>query len=58
MDIMMMKRVISTLNTIEVKGRENMSSLLGCIDVLEGMVEAEEIAAAEAATQSQEETNG
>lgn len=33
MDII--KIVISTLNTIEVKGKNNMSSLLGCIEALE-----------------------
>lgn len=30
--------VISTLNRVEVKGRENMDHLLGCIMVLEKLV--------------------
>lgn len=35
--------IINTLNTIEVKGKENMNRMLGCILLLEKMVhEAEE----------------
>ena len=33
-----LQMVINTLNTIEVKGRENMNHLLGCIMTLERMM--------------------
>lgn len=37
-DIGMIKLIISTLNDIEVKGSENMSKLLGCINALTQIV--------------------
>lgn len=36
----MLQAVISTLNEIEVKGKENMTALLGSINVLEEITEA------------------
>lgn len=33
--------IISTLNQIEVKGKENMDRLLGCIMALEAILEAD-----------------
>ena len=35
----LLKQIIITLNTIEVKGKDNMSKLLGCIYALEGMIQ-------------------
>ena len=35
MDITLLKAAIFTLNRVEVKGKENMEMLLGCIDALE-----------------------
>ena len=35
MDTTIIRMVINTLNTIEVKGKENMSGLLGSIEALE-----------------------
>lgn len=35
MDIITAKALIQTLNSIEVKGKENMEALLGCIWTLE-----------------------
>ena len=35
MDTTIIKMVINTLNTIEVKGKDNMSALLGSIEALE-----------------------
>ena len=37
-DMGMIKLIISTLNDIEVKGSENMSKLLGCINALTQIV--------------------
>lgn len=54
MDTVLLRRIISTLDTIEVRGRENMGSLLGCIEALEGIVQAEEKAQAV----KQEEADG
>lgn len=33
------KMVIATLNCVEVKGRENLDGLLGCINALEKVVQ-------------------
>lgn len=38
MDTTLIKMVISTLNDIEVKGKDNLDHLLGCINALEGYV--------------------
>lgn len=37
-DLGMIKLIISTLNEVEVKGAENMSRLLGCINALTEMI--------------------
>ena len=37
-DMGMIRLIISTLNDIEVKGSENMSKLLGCINALTQIV--------------------
>jgi hypothetical protein len=36
------KCIIATLNDVEVKGRDNMDKLLGCIMALETVVQMEE----------------
>lgn len=54
MDTVLLRRVISTLNTVEVRGKENMGSLLGCIEALEDIVQTEEKARAV----KQEEADG
>lgn len=43
MDTNLIKMVISTLDTIEVKGRDNLDKLLGCINALESVVQSVEI---------------
>ena len=48
--------VINTLNTIEVKGKDNLDKLLGCIMALEAMREAEKNE--EDATEEVTEENG
>lgn len=37
-----LRTVVNTLNTVEVKGRENMNHLLGAIMVLEQMLASDE----------------
>ena len=37
-DFGMIKLIISTLNEVEVKGADNMSKLLGCINALTEMI--------------------
>lgn len=44
MNITLLKMVISTLNGVEVKGKDNLDMLLGCINALETVVQAEEAA--------------
>lgn len=44
MNITLLKMVISTLNGVEVKGKDNLDRLLGCINALETVVRAEEAA--------------
>lgn len=39
MDTTIIKMVINTLNTIEVKGKDNMSAMLGSIQALENFVQ-------------------
>lgn len=39
MDTTLLKIVISTLNTVEVKGKSNLDALLGCINALENVVQ-------------------
>lgn len=41
MDVDMLKIVLATLENIDVKGRENISRMLGCMDVLSKMIEQE-----------------
>lgn len=62
MDINKIKAITQTLNAIEVKGKDNMEALLGCIWTLEGEIREQEAraAAAEIAAQAapQEVTDG
>lgn len=55
MDTTLIKMVISTLNGVEVKGKDNLDRLLGCINALESVVKALEAASAE--PKIQEETD-
>ena len=41
-DITLIRQTVLTLNTIEVKGKDNMSKLLGCIYALEGVIKDSE----------------
>ena len=38
----MLQMIVTTLNGVEVKGKENLSRLLGCINVLESIINKEE----------------
>lgn len=44
MNLTIIKLVISTLNGVEVKGKDNLDKLLGCINALESVVQAAETA--------------
>ena len=44
MNVTLLKMVISTLDSVEVKGKDNLDRLLGCINALESVVQAEEAA--------------
>ena len=41
MDRKLLKNIINTLDTVEVKGRDNLDKLLGCINALESMLKQE-----------------
>ena len=43
MNTELIKMVISTLDAIEVKGRDNLDKLLGCINALETVVQSAEM---------------
>ena len=43
MDKQLLRNIIYTLNSVEVKGKENLDRLLGCINALESMLKVEEI---------------
>lgn len=55
MDLTLVKAVISTLNCIEVRGRDNLDYLLGSIHALESFVS---IAEESQDSRTKEETNG
>lgn len=55
MDVTLIKMVISTLNDIEVKGKDNLDHLLGCINALESFVL---IAESQSGPEKEEEVNG
>lgn len=57
MDMTLVRMVISTLNCIEVKGKDNLDKLLGCINVLETFVQIGEKQAGHEAAEK-EEVNG
>lgn len=58
-DIKMIHKVISTLNAVEVRGRNNLDMMLGCIDALEQVASNLECAAAAAAeNKTKEDSNG
>lgn len=54
MNTELIKMVISTLNTVEVKGKDNLDALLGCINALETVVQSAEVQQ----KLEKEETNG
>ena len=43
MDTNLLRQIIQTLDRIEVKGKDNMDMLLGCINALESMLKVENI---------------
>lgn len=44
MDISLLKAINSTLDCVEVKGRENMRHMLGCMDAIDSIIRSEETA--------------
>lgn len=54
----LIKAVISTLNDVEVKGKDNLDKLLGSINALETIAQALEAPPAPPAEHSKEEVNG
>lgn len=54
----LIKMVTSTLNTVEVKGKDNLDKLLGCINALENVVQIMEAAPTPPNNTDQEVTNG
>lgn len=58
MDTTLIKMVISTLNDVEVKGKDNLDKMLGCINALESVVQIMEAAPAQRQNSKQEVDNG
>lgn len=55
----LIRMVISTLNQVEVKGKDNLDKLLGCINALEDVAQILETTPAPAsAEKSKEDVNG
>lgn len=54
----LIRLVISTLNDVEVKGKDNLDKLLGSINALETVAQALEAPPAPPAEPSKEEVNG
>lgn len=56
-NITLLRSAVNTLNTIDVRGKENLDKMLGCINVLEHIVRnLENMKNAE--TESEDECNG
>lgn len=58
MNVDLIKLVISTLNDIEVKGKNNLDKLLGCINALEDVVQIMEANPAHDIEQEKEVNDG
>jgi len=56
MNITLIKMVISTLDGVEVRGKDNLDRLLGCINALESLVKQAEMTAG--TEKKEEEANG
>ena len=54
----LIRLVISTLNDVEVRGKDNLDKLLGSINALETVAQALEASTAHLAEPSKEEVNG
>lgn len=61
-NLTLLKVVISTLNSVEVKGKDNLDRLLGCINALESLVqiteEAQNVPSTTDESKIQEVSNG
>lgn len=58
MDSYLIRVVISTLNDIEVRGRDNLDKLLGCINALDSIAKTMDAETAAADTEHKEDTDG
>lgn len=59
MEAQLIRMAISTLNNVEVKGKENLSRMLGAMEALETVAQAlEQAAAPEPTEETQEVTDG
>lgn len=58
MDSYLIRVVISTLNDIEVRGRDNLDKLLGCINALDSIAKEMDAEADTASAMDKEDTDG
>lgn len=58
MDSYLIRVVVSTLNDIEVKGRDNLDKLLGCINALESVAKEMDAEATATSAMDKEDTDG
>ena len=58
MDSTMIRIIISTLNDVEVRGRENLDKLLGCINALESVVQSLDVENSKPAEDNMEVCDG
>ena len=58
MDSTMIRIIISTLNDVEVRGRENLDKLLGCINALESVAQSIDAEHSKVSEKDMEEDNG
>lgn len=57
MNTELLERVVFTLNTVTVSGKDNMDKLLGCINALESFIKVAKVQQS-AKIESEEENNG
>lgn len=54
MDTELLRRVLSTLDTIPVTGKDNLDKMLGCMHVIESIIRVEEVKSKEKSENEEE----
>lgn len=55
MDTELLRRVLSTLDTISISGKNNLDKMLGCMNAIESIIRVEEVKSQEKSANVEEE---